>query len=265
MVEATRDAVLSGRLEKVVLARRSEVRFSGPVDPAAVLRRLVRRAGEYVFALRRGGVTFLGASPERLLHRRGRCVRLEALAGTARLDEGPDREQALARAAERLFGSGKDLEEHALVVRGVVEALAPFVERRILPQWPRVRGLPGLAHLSSEIEVEAREEIGVGPLLSALHPTPAVGGLPRRPALAWIAETEPVRRGWFAGPIGWVEPSGDAELAVAIRSALLRGDTAWLFAGAGIVGGSDPAAEYEETERKLRRLLEALGVEAEHP
>lgn len=261
MVDAGRAAIRAGGLRKVVLARRSEVRFDGPIDPVPVLRRLARSEEEFVFGVRRGDAAFVGASPETLLRRDGDRLRVEALAGTSRLPAGGDRADRLARAAERLYGSGKDLEEHALVVQGIAEALAPFAVRRDLPGWPRVRGLGELAHLSSEIEVELREGVGTAALLGVLHPTPAVGGLPRAGALDLIRELEPVERGWYAGPVGWVRTDGAAELAVGIRSALLRADTAWLYAGAGIVAASEPDAEYRETGDKLGRLLAALGAE----
>jgi isochorismate synthase len=261
MVARGREAILAGGIRKVVLARRAEVRFARRLDPVAVLLRLLSSRDEFVFGFRRDDAAFVGASPETLLTRRGRRLRVEALAGTCRLPPGPDRSERLALAAELLYGSGKDLGEHALVVRGIVDVLAPFAARRILPEWPRVRGLRELAHLSSEIEAELREEVGSAALLGVLHPTPAVGGLPREAALRLIAAVEPVERGWYAGPVGWLSPDGDAELAVAIRSALLRGDTAWLYAGAGIVAASDAAAEYRETEDKLGRLLAALGAE----
>lgn len=263
MVEKGRAEVRAGRLRKVVLARRSEVHFDGPVDPVAVLRRLARSRDEFAFGIRRGEAAFVGASPETLLRRDDDRLRVEALAGTSRLPPGPDRADRLARAAERLYGSGKDLEEHALVVRGIADALAPFAVRRDLPGWPRVRGLGDLAHLSSEIEVELRTGVGTAALLDVLHPTPAVGGLPRDRALDLIRKAEPVERGWYAGPVGWVRPDGAAEFAVGIRSALLRGDTAWLYAGAGIVAASEPDAEYRETGDKLRRLLAALGADGE--
>lgn len=263
MVDAGRAEIRAGGLRKVVLARRSEVRFRGPLDPAAVLRRLARSEEEFVFGIRRAEATFVGASPETLLRRDGDRLRVEALAGTTRLPPGPDRPDRLARAAERLYGSGKDLEEHALVVQGIADALAPFAERRVLPEWPRVRGLGDLAHLSSEIEVVLREGVGTGALLDVLHPTPAVGGLPREAAIRRIETTEPVGRGWYAGPVGWMRPDGAAELAVGIRSALVRGDTAWLYAGAGIVAASEPDAEYRETGDKLGRLLAALGAEGD--
>ncbi len=261
MVEAARVALREDRLEKVVLCRRREISFDAIPDPVSVLDRLSRRRGEYVFGLRRSGMTFLGASPELLMEKRGRGLRTEALAGTCRVPPSEDRSSGLAEAAERLFGSGKDLGEHALVVRGIVEALEPLCTRQGLPAWPVVRAFKELAHLSSEIEVELRQGVGPFTLLRALHPTPAVGGLPRRAALRFLSSIEPVERGWYAGPIGWISSEGDAEIAVGIRSALLTGETAYLYAGAGIVPASDPDAEYRETADKLGRLSAALGLE----
>ena len=261
MVDAARTALRDTRLEKVVLCRRHELRFDAAADPVSVLERLSCRTGEYVFGLRRGSRTFLGASPELLMAKRGRSLRTEALAGTCRIDRSDDRSVGLTAAAEQLFGSGKDLEEHALVVRGIVDALEPFSARRILPAWPAVRALRDLAHLCSEIEVELGDDVDPFTLMGALHPTPAVGGLPRDVALRFLSEREPVERGWYAGPVGWISSSGDAEIAVGIRSALLAGDIAYLFAGAGIVQASDPDAEYLETEDKFGRLSSALGGE----
>lgn len=261
MVEAARAAMRADQLEKVVLCRRWEVAFDAAADPVSVLERLSRRTGEYVFGIRRDGMTFLGASPELLMAKRGRDLRTEALAGTCRIDRLDDRSARLAVAAERLFGSGKDLEEHALVVRGIVDALEPLSSRQVLPAWPAVRALKDLAHLCSEIEVELKDGVGPVTVLRALHPTPAVGGLPRDAALRFLSATEPVERGWYAGPVGWLTSAGDAELAVGIRSALLAGKVAYLYAGAGIVRASDPEAEYLETEDKLGRLSSALGVD----
>ncbi|MDT8437068.1 MAG: chorismate-binding protein [Gemmatimonadota bacterium] len=266
MVEAGRARARDGRLRKIVLARRCEIEFAAEPDPVAVLRRLAARGGgEFVFGFRRAGACFVGASPELLLERCGRRLRIEALAGTRRLavPGGPDdgHAAALIAAAESLYGSGKDLEEHALVVRGIVDAVAPLAGDVAPPGWPAVRRIGDLAHLRAEIDVTLRPGVTTDEALAALHPTPAVGGLPRREALAAIREVEPVGRGWYAGPVGWISAAGDAEFAVAIRSALLRGRAAWLYAGAGIVAASEAEAEYAETEGKLGRLLDALAVE----
>lgn len=260
LVEAARSEIRSRNLRKVVVCRRRTISLPGPCDPVPLLSGLAARRGEYVFGVRRGDQTFLGASPELLMEKCGNRLRTEALAGTRQLNPEIDRTTALARAAEELFGSGKDLEEHALVVRGIVEALEEIAVRRTLPPWPEVRGLTGLAHLCSAIEADLRPGLGPFETLAALHPTPAVGGLPREAALRFLSASESVERGWYAGPVGWVTTGGDAQIAVGIRSALLDPDRAWLYAGAGIVLASDPEAEYRETEAKLQRLSSALGV-----
>jgi salicylate biosynthesis isochorismate synthase len=260
LVETARAEIRGRALRKVVVCRRRTIPVTGPRDPVPLLSGLASRNREYVFGVRRGDWIFFGASPELLMEKRGDRLRTEALAGTRELDPETDRASALTRAAEELFGSGKDLEEHALVVRGIVEALERIAVRRTLPPWPEVRGLTGLAHLCSAIEADLRPGLSPFEVLAALHPTPAVGGLPREAALRFLSVTESVDRGWYAGPVGWVTPGGDAQIAVGIRSALLGPDRAWLYAGAGIVLASDPVAEYRETEAKLQRLSAALGV-----
>jgi salicylate biosynthesis isochorismate synthase len=162
------------------------------------------------------------------------------------------------RAAEHLFASGKDLEEHALVVRGIVDALLPLASSVEAGNWPDVRAAGSLAHLSTAIAADLRAGVSAFDLIDALHPTPAVGGLPRDAALRFIRRFESDPRGLYAAPVGWLEPGGDACLAVGIRSALLRPGQARVFAGAGIVAASDPAAEWEETGAKLRWLGEML-------
>jgi len=254
-------AIGAGELAKVVLARRVAERCPPGLDGVAVLRRLrAEGSGRFRFGLRRGGRVFVGASPECLFHKRGPEVEVEALAGTYDLGT----QQNLVDAAEHLFASGKDLEEHALVVRGVIEALEPLALSVVPDEWPRVREARRLAHLSTTIRARVEPSVRPQELIDALHPTPAVGGLPRKSALELIRRVEPAPRGLFAAPVGWISPDGDACLAVGIRSALLLGSYAWVYAGAGIVGASDPAAEWDETAAKLRwfrELMEQEGAE----
>lgn len=258
-----RDAVVralqvidDGVMKKVVLSRHVTHDFSEAVDSAALLRQLSdSNTGRYRFGLKNEGTSFVGASPECLFDKRGTVLRVEALAGT--YDMGSDESaEALIRATEHLFGSGKDLEEHALVVCGITDALAPLCKKVTAADWPEVREARGLAHLSSQITAELLPGVSAFDLIGALHPTPAVGGLPVSKALDFIRETEKAPRGLFAAPIGWIAADGDACLAVAIRSALIRGRQAEVYAGAGIVTGSDPAAEWNETGAKLRWLSE---------
>lgn len=261
-VESAVTAIREGRFQKVVLSRYVTHEFPQPVSPVALLRRLSKsRAGRYRFGLRQDDTAFIGASPECLFDKRSDHVRVEALAGT--YDLGRDNSaRALIQATEHLFASGKDLEEHSLVVRGVMDALDSVSDSVTAAEWPLVREARGLAHLSTDVTAELRSGVTALELIEVLHPTPAVGGLPGAAALEFIRKVEPEPRGLFAAPVGWISPTGDACLAVAIRSVLLCGNQARVYAGAGIVSASEPAAEWEETAAKLRWLSE-LGAEDE--
>ena len=251
-----------GRLEKVVLARRIAVPLPAGLRAVDVIEGLrTENAGRFRFGLRYRRRAFVGASPECLFQKRGRSVTVEALAGTYDLEanDGAD----LVQAAEHLFASGKDLAEHALVVRGVVETLAPLAQSVVPDDWPQVREARRLAHLSTTVRAHLRGGVTALDLIGALHPTPAVGGLPVAAALRFIRRNEPAPRGLFAAPIGWMDAEGDACLAVGIRSALLLESHAWVYAGAGIVASSDPAAEWDETTAKLRWLRELIASRGE--
>jgi menaquinone-specific isochorismate synthase len=252
-VRAALAAIGDGRLDKLVLAREAAVEAEGPFPRGEVLRRLRRRAGGSTYLYASGG--FVGASPELLVRRRGRVAVSRPMAGTV-----PRGDSAAAEAdgLARLTGSPKEAVEHRLVVDAVAEGLAKVADRVEVGR-PEVVRLATVAHLATEITADL-----TGPLPSALelagllHPTPAVGGSPRDAALAAIAALEPFDRGRYAGPVGWVDRAGDGEWAVALRCAALQGRRAHLIAGAGIVPGSDPDAEWAETEHKLRAMLEIL-------
>jgi isochorismate synthase len=161
--------------------------------------------------------------------------------------------------ADALAASAKDLEEHAAVVDVVAEALEPLCVSLTWDQQPTLRGTPNVWHLSTQFRGRLREPAPTAlDLALLLHPTPAVGGAPRAEALGVMHQLEGFDRGSYAGPVGWVDAEGNGEWAIALRCALLRGDHATLYAGAGIVGGSEPAAELDETERKFRAFLDAL-------
>lgn len=245
-----------GPLRKVVLAR--SVELSGAWSPEAVVRRLWARYPTCTaFAARRAGATFLGASPERLAFVQGGRLVAEALAGTAPRGRTPEEDRRLRRELE---DSPKQRWEHELVlhhVRAVVRALCVRVwegRREVVP-------LPNVQHLRTRLAGRLSPPGDATNVALRLHPTPAVAGSPVDVARAWLREHEGVDRGWYAGVVGWVSADA-AELVVAIRSALLRSDRAWAFAGCGVVAGSDPEAEYAESQAKLVPLLEALGAEA---
>jgi isochorismate synthase len=250
-------AVGRGRIDKVVLARRVVLRADTDLDVTAALRSLARSAPESTtFAFVRGGTTFLGATPERLVQTVGRSFETVAMAGS--VARGRDSQED-ARFAAALLASEKDREEHAVVVEMLRASLAPIVEVLDIADSPTVAPLRHLQHLVTPISGRLRDEAGLLALAQRLHPTPAVGGAPREVALALIAEHEAFERGWYAGPIGWLGADGDGELMVALRCALVSGPQATLFAGCGIVADSDPAREWEESRLKLRTMTSALG------
>ena len=250
-------AVGRGRLDKVVLARRVALRSPLELDPVNALRRLAAAGPESAtFAFVRDGVTFLGATPERLARTEGRAFRTVAIAGSA--PRGADA-AADAGLAAGLLASDKDREEHAVVVAMLRDALGPIVERLDVAPAPGILALHHVQHLITPMEGVLRDETGILALAERLHPTPAVGGQPREAALALIAEHEGFDRGWYAGPVGWLGADGDGELMVALRCGLLDGQRATLFAGCGIVADSDPAMEWEESRIKLRPVVSAVG------
>jgi isochorismate synthase len=251
-------AIAARALVKVVAARACRVTAKEPLDPIHVVARLAERERPGVrFALERDGVVFLGATPERLVAIEGGLVRTEALAGSLprRADERDGEAEARA-----LLASDKDRREHALVVEAIVEALSPFVRPPRVAETPEVRTLRHVRHLATPIEAELARDTHILELVARLHPTPALGGVPREAALAFIAVHEAAPRGWYASPVGWFDARGEGSFAVAIRSGLLAGSEALLYAGAGIVEGSEPRAERLETRAKLGPLLSALGI-----
>lgn len=251
-VEAIRTAIGDGGFEKIVAAQRTELELESTLDPLVALDGLAEglRASTR-FAFFREDATFFGATPERLVARHGRRVETEALAGSLAVGEAPP---------ARLLESVKDRLEHRLVVQSIVRRLEPLVEGLDVPSEPRLRRLREVLHLHTPIRGVLADDRHVLDLLALLHPTPAVGGVPTDDAMRWIAANEPQGRGWYAGPIGWFDASGDGAFDVALRTCLLRGRRAYLYAGAGIVADSDPAMEYAETEVKQRALLRALGA-----
>jgi isochorismate synthase len=253
-------AVRAGSLEKVVLAREHVFRSEGARAPNAVFDGLARRHPRCsAFLVKRGDAAFVGASPERLVRVAWAEVRADALAGSA--PRGATRERD-ARLARDLLESKKEQEEHAVVVRALYDALLPLCSDLAVPEAPRVRTLAGIQHLHTPLTGRLRSGVDL-PLLALaerVHPTPAVAGAPRDAALAWLRSHEELDRGWYAGGIGWMDLSGQGEFFVALRCALLRGDEARLFAGAGIVADSDAGAELSETYLKLRAVLGALEV-----
>ncbi len=246
-----------GELQKVVLARTLRVEAGRSLDARRLLHRL--RAVEphcFAFAAPVGAGVLVGASPESLLSRRGTLVRSTPLAGTAPRSGDPDEDRANG---EALVGSAKDREEHAIVVEAVAGALGGLCDDLRWDPEPVLEPTANVWHLATRFEGRLRDpRVTALDLVAELHPTPAVCGTPVGAARSAITELEPFDRGAYAGPVGWVDAAGDGEWAIALRCAALEGDHATLFAGAGIVAGSDPAAELDETQRKFRAFLDSL-------
>ncbi|MGY1721674.1 isochorismate synthase [Blastococcus sp. SYSU DS0533] len=251
-VSAAVERIAAGDLAKVVLARDLLVSAEPALDPRRLLHRLAARfPGCWTFAV--DGL--LGATPELLLRRSGRQLSSRVLAGTAPRGAGAEDE----RLAAALLGSAKDRSEHALAVDSLVRALEPYCDELTAPTGPELLTLANVRHLATDVVGRQRASAGLLELLGAVHPTAAVCGTPTADAAALIGELEGMDRGRYAGPVGWMDARGDGEFGLALRCAELTQDGgARLFAGCGIVAGSDPAAELAETQSKFAAFQAAL-------
>ncbi|MFC0337988.1 isochorismate synthase [Kushneria avicenniae] len=254
-------------LNKVVLARSLRVQTGAPIDAQALLKRLVSINPQgYNFALPTGDslddtASLVGASPELLIRREGHRVIANPLAGSIARHDDAGEDQ---RRAEGLCVSDKDLREHALVVDAIVAALQPLCRTLNVPEGPEVIGTDRMWHLSTTLEGELADPSMTSlAVAAALHPTPAVCGTPWRDAHQAIKSLEGFERGYFTGLVGWCDETGDGEWAIAIRCAELSTDHVRVFAGAGVVPGSSPRAELEETAAKMRTMLDAMGLDYE--
>jgi isochorismate synthase len=249
--------IRAGELEKVVLAREVRATASREFDIVETIRQL-RYAHPtcYVFGWWHGDSAFVGASPERLVRVDGREVQASSLAGSVRRGTTPADDAAQA---QQLFASAKDRSEHEIVRRALCAGLAQLCDDVTAADMPTLLSLPQVHHLHTAVHARLRPGHSTLQLLAILHPTPAVGGAPRDTALRFIREHEKMDRGWYAGPVGWLQRD-KGEFAVALRSALITGNSASMFAGCGVVADSDPNSEYAESLLKLRPIQTALAV-----
>ncbi len=247
----------AGEFRKIVLARAIELTASEPLHPLRVLNGLRQRFPEcYSFSRANGrGQSFIGASPERLVRVSKGVLETEALAGSMRRGTSASEDAVLASA---LLASDKDLREQKEVLDDIIARLNPLGLVLEVPARPEVRRLANVQHLRTPVRSPLPEAVRLLDVLAALHPTPAVGGSPREPAVARIRELEGFPRGLYAGTLGWLNARGGGEFFVGIRSALVDGATARVFAGAGIVAGSTPDKEFAETDLKFKAVLDAL-------
>ena len=258
-VEAAVARIRAGELRKVVLAQALEVELSSPLSIPDVLHRLGETYPDcYRFLVEPGSegpdTSFFGATPERLVSLRGRTVETGALAGTTGRGETPEEDAWLA---EELLTSEKNVHEHELVAEAIHDQLSPLAAS-VSSGERTVCKLATVQHLFTPITAELEADEHVLSLVEALHPTPAVGGLPPSRALDTIRETEPFDRGWYAAPVGWFDAEGQGTFAVALRSAVADGDRATLFAGVGVVADSEPDSEWDEVQLKYRPILDEL-------
>lgn len=258
MIEEATQGIRAGALRKVVLARAAELRFHEHVKLLPILRHLAAHyANCYRFLFEpRPRYAFYGASPELLASVRGRRLETMALAGSAARG---DTAEADRRLGDALLSSAKERHEHDIVVEKMCQRLSPMT-KSLKIQPPRLLKLSNIQHINTPIHAALTQPSGILPLIETLHPTPALGGDPRQDALRLIRDLEPIPRGWYGAPVGWIDSNCDGQFAVAIRSAVAQESRAWVYAGAGIVADSIPRREWEETELKFRPMLEAHGL-----
>jgi len=247
--------IQNGDLDKVVLARDITVTSTKSIDPRAILNRL---ADEYPTTWKYSISGLVGATPELLLRLSRGMVTSRVLAGTISKTGDDAKDLALAASLAR---SSKDLAEHEYAVRSVAEAIEPFCSSTNVPESPFVLHLANVMHLATDVTgalVETLAHIDAFTILEQLHPSAAVCGTPRPKAAALIQEIEGMSRGRYAGPVGWIDAAGDGELGIALRCGQINGDTIRIFAGCGIVDGSDPEVELAETYAKFAPMRSAL-------
>jgi menaquinone-specific isochorismate synthase len=257
IVAAATERIAAGAMRKVVLAREVTVEAASAHDPAAIFGALREQFPScFCFCAGTPEAAFLGASPELLIRRSGAGASTVALAGSTRRSSDPAVDDHLG---EQLLRSDKNRREQRIVAERIVRRLRPHAVWVQTAPEPEVIKVANIQHLATPVIAQLAEPHSAVELAGLLHPTPAVGGEPGADAARAIDELEGIDRGWYAAPVGWMDATEDGEFCVALRSALLRDREARLFAGVGVVEGSDPAAELEETEVKLQALLPLLA------
>ncbi len=254
------EMIRQGGLQKVVLARPVQVNGNRPIDVPALLESLGESCPScfrFLFEFS-PSTAFAGATPERLVSVSGAKFITAAIAGSIRRGDFPIEDEMLS---QQLIDSAKDQSEHTFVLDQIREKMLPLAETLNVDSAPKLLRLPNIQHLRTDITGRLHPGQSILNIVAALHPTPAVGGVPCETALRVIRELEGFERGWYAAPVGWVDADGNGDFVVAIRSGLFHDNTATLFGGAGIVADSNPDKEWEETGLKIRFLLNAMQCE----
>lgn len=256
LVNSAISDIQNKKFEKIVLARKTDYHLQGNLPLAGIYKKSTEKYPHcYNFIFRKNTSLFFGASPEKLLSINGNTLETDALAGSYSrgLNENEDQEFE-----KILLNSKKDLYEHKTVADYIINILKPFANDILSETCPEIKKFENIQHLWTPIKANLKNKINIIDLVNRIHPTPAVCGVPANVVLPEIMKKENFERGMFAGLIGWFNPDNQGDFAVAIRSALLKNNNLTLYAGCGIVDGSDAAEEYLETGLKLNAILSIL-------
>jgi menaquinone-specific isochorismate synthase len=255
------DSISRDELKKLVLSRAVALTFRGKVVASVVLRRLIAlNPDSTVFAIKRRGSVFLGATPESLMSARKGEVEVDCVAASAPRSEDTTTDESLGA---RLLRDPKSRREHEFVVQAAVRTLTPISSRIEVPDGPVLKKLTTIHHLYTPVRAKLLDGEDVWAAALALWPNPAMGGEPKEKAVGWISKFEKFNRGWYSGVVGLLNARLDeADLVVGIRSGVIKGRQAVIYAGAGLVAGSEPQEEFEETSWKLKTMRRALGIDA---
>ena len=261
-VDHAKDLIEQNVFEKIVMAREERVTTDRQANATKLLHHLrIEYPDCYSFLYQvNDQAAFVGCTPEKLLSVESERLYTDGLAGSISRGKTATQDEILGR---KLLNSGKDLREHQFVVDSILEKLEYYSSDIDVPEHPGIRKFANVQHLHTPITASLHKSIDILALLKKMHPTPAVGGYPQDQALPYIQQLEQIERGWYAGPIGWINENGRSDFAVAIRSGLIQPNKVRFYAGCGIVKGSDPEAEWRETELKLVPMLNALRHAAE--
>ncbi len=257
-VEKATLQIEKGVYDKIVLARELRIPLSSPIVDTHILNRLRHQYPDcYSFLIKQNNeASFIGCTPERLASFRSDFILTEGLAGSTPRGKTASED---ARLESELLNSDKDLNEHQIVLQAIQDNLSQYAETLMIPDKPGIKKLSNVQHLYTPVRAQISEGVSKTEVLKNLHPTPAVGGFPRDKAVPFISKFEHFDRGWYAAPIGWINAHGNGEFAVGIRSGLIKNDEVRFYAGCGIVEGSQPEKEWEETNLKFIPMLSALA------
>ncbi|HLU22047.1 MAG TPA: isochorismate synthase [Bacillaceae bacterium] len=256
-VERIVQMINSSEQQKVVLARKMKVEFENNISSTYVLQQLLhQQPSSFVFSIENGESCFIGASPERLVKKINDHILSTCLAGSIGRSTNLDEDKRLG---EALLHDPKNLFEHELVVSMIEDALRQFCHQLTIPEQPILMKTPDVQHLYTPVVGKTWRNSSILEMVQELHPTPALGGVPTKPAMELIRENENMDRGFYASPIGWTDYLGNGEFIVGIRSGLLKGKESYLYAGCGLVSDSKSNDELIETRIKFRPMLKAIG------